>query len=138
MNEKIKVFHFHNGSGGGVLSVIKNLLLFSKNDRFENNIIYTINRNKVRHYEPDKIENAFSEKVFYYSPHWNLLHTCKQLAKLVPDEKALLVAHDRLELAMVSNLGLQNKLIQVVHGDYKYYYDLAAENAGAIDAYITV
>lgn len=138
MSEKIKVFHFHNGSGGGVLSVIKNLLLYSNTDRFENNVIYTINKDKTSHYEPARLDNAFSQKVFYYSSHWNLLYTCKQLARLLPGENALLVAHDWLELAMVSNLGLQNKLIQVVHGDYTYYYDLAKDNEASIDAYIAV
>ena len=136
--DKLRIYHFHNGGGGGVLTVIKNLLRFSNDPLIENHIIYTINRDKLKHYQPEQIEGAASQQVFFYSTRWNILHTCRQLAKLIPDEKAILIAHDLLELAMAGNLGLQNKIVQVVHGDYQYYYDLAVTNEQAIDAFVTV
>lgn len=136
--KKIRVYHFHNGKGGGVLSVIRNLLRFSAHPLIENHIIYTINKDDVQQYQVNNVEGAASESIFYYSPKWNFYYTCRQLAKLLPDEKALIIAHDWLELGMASNLGLQNKVIQIVHGDYGYYYELAKKHAGAINAYITV
>ena len=42
--DRIKVYQFHNGKGGGVLSVIRNLLQFSNNPLIENHIIFTINK----------------------------------------------------------------------------------------------
>ena len=60
------------------------------------------------------------------------------MAKLLPDDKAVIVAHDWLELGMVSNLGLQNPVVQIVHGDYDYYYELAKIHASSIDTFITV
>ena len=138
MEDVIKVYHFHNGGGGGVLSVIKNLIKFSNDPSIENHIIHTIDRDKIKHYQPEKIEKVSSQQVFFYSSRGNLLHTCRQLAKVIPGEKAILVAHDLLELAMASNLGLQNKVVQIVHGDYQYYYDLAVLHEQAVDAYITV
>lgn len=135
---KIQVYHFHNGKDGGVFSVIKNLLKFSTNPLIENHIIYTINKDLVKEYTVKNISGAISEKIFYYSPRWNFYHTCRKLAKLLPDGKAVVVTHDWLELGMVSNLGLQNPVVQFVHGAYSYYYELAKSHASSIDRFIAV
>ena len=134
----IKVYHFNNGSGGGVLSVIKNLVEYSRNPDIENHIIYTINKEKISHFEKPLITGTVTQQVFYYSPKWNFYYTCKQLAKLLPDEKAVIVAHDWLELGMASHLGLQNPVVHYIHGDYEYYYDLAERHRRIIDVFITV
>src|SRR6185312_13329914 len=63
---KIKVFHFHNGGGGGVLSVICNLLRYSENKSIENHVIFTINKDLKSVYEMPVIEGAISRQVFYY------------------------------------------------------------------------
>ena len=136
--QKIKVYHFHNGSGGGVLSVIRNLLQFSANPQIENHVIYTINKKLIKIYAINKLKGAASETIFYYSPKWNFYYTCKQLAKLLPDEKAIIVAHDWIELGMASMLGLQNKVVQFLHGDYEYYYNLSKLHNNAIDSFIAI
>ena len=138
MNKKLQVYHFHNGGGGGVLSVIKNLIQFSKNDFIDNHVIYTINKEETPVFVAEDIQGAFSQNVFYYSPKWNFYYTCQQLVKLLPANDVLLVAHDWLELGMMSNLGLQNQLIFFVHGDYDYYYQLAQKHETAIDQFICV
>jgi glycosyltransferase involved in cell wall biosynthesis len=135
---KIKVYHFHNGSGGGVLSVIKNMLKYSQNHAIENHVIYTINIEEKAVYPVNNFEGAFSEQVFYYSPKWNFYYTCRQLAKMLPDDKSLVIAHDWLELGMMSNLGLQNPIVYFLHGDYDYYYQLAQKHESAIDQFICV
>lgn len=136
--QKIKVFHFHNGTGGGVLSVIKNLLKYSSGTAIENHVIFTINKDLIPVYEMPLLERASTQQVFYFSPKWNFYYTCKQLAKLLPDDKAVVIAHDWLELGMMSNLGLQNPVVQIVHGNYDYYYNLAQKNAAAIDRFICI
>ena len=138
MDKKLQVYHFHNGSGGGVLSVIRNLLRFSKNPSIENHVIFTINKDVKPIYTVETLEGSQSEQVFYYSPKWNFYHTCRQLAKLLPDDKAIIVAHDWLELGMASNLGLQNPVVQIVHGNYEYYYDLAISHSLVVDTYIGI
>ena len=135
---KIRVYHFHNGAGGGVLTVIRNLLKFSNNPAIENHVIYTINKEEKAVYPVNNLEGAFSEQIFYYSPKWNFYYTCMQLAKLLPDDNALVIAHDWLELGMMSNLGLQNPLVLFLHGDYDYYYHLAQQHEPAIDQFICV
>lgn len=135
-DNKINVIHFNNGSGGGVLSVIKNLIEYSQNPNIENHVIYTIEKKR----KPIIIEfpNAASIQFFFYDKNWNFNYTCKRLAKLLPNEQALLVAHDWLELGMASHLGLQNPVVQFLHGDYEYYYDLAVKHIGIVDAFVTV
>lgn len=136
--DKIKVFHFHNGTGGGVLSVIRNLLRYRQHTEIENHVIYTINKEHASQYEKPILQNVASEQIFYYSPKWNFYYTCRQLAKLIPDDKAVIVAHDWLELGMVSNLGLKNTLIHLVHGAYDYYYNLALVHCDQVDSYLCV
>jgi glycosyltransferase involved in cell wall biosynthesis len=136
--KKTKIYHFYNGSGGGVLSVIKNLVAFSLNSNIENHIIHTINKKTILNYKIEIISGAFSQQLFYYSPNNNFYYTCKQLAKLLPNSNVIIVAHDWLELGMVSNLGLQNPVIHYLHGDYDYYYQLAIKNQATIDLFIAV
>jgi len=138
LQHKIQVYHFHNGSGGGVLSVIRNLLRFSVNPGIENHIIYTINKDVTSEFLTDPLAGAISEKIFYYSPKWNFYYTCRQLAKLLPNKDAVVIAHDWLELGMMSNLGLQNPLVLLLHGDYEYYYQLATLHEKAIDRFICI
>ena len=134
----LKIFHFHNGSGGGVLSVIRNLLKYSQNDEIENHVVYTINIDADCNFVMPGLNGAITEQVFYYSPNWNFYYTCQKLAAFLPDSKAVIIAHDWLELGMVSNLGLTNPVIFYVHGAYDYYYDLARKHSAWIDNYITV
>ena len=134
----IKIYHFHNGSGGGVMAVIRNLLKFSRNPAIQNHVIYTINKDEQPAYAVNNLEGAFSEKLFYYSPKWNFYYTCRKLSKLLPDEKSVVVCHDWLELGMVSNLGLQNPVVFFLHGSYDYYYQLAQKHEPAIDQFICV
>ena len=100
------------------MSVIRNLLRFSKNPSIENHVIFTINKDVKPVYTVEHLEGANSQQIFYYSSKWNFYYTCRQLAKLLPDDKAIVVAHDWLELGMMSNLGLQNPVVQFVHGAY--------------------
>ena len=134
----IKIIHFHNGSGGGVLSVIRNLLVFRQHPEIENHVIYTINLDLTGDYKIPGLDGAASEQVFYYSPKWNFYYTCQQLAKLIPSNDSVIIAHDWLELGLVSNLGLSNPVVMIVHGDYSYYYDLAVKHADNIDIFICI
>ncbi|MFT4802867.1 MAG: glycosyltransferase involved in cell wall biosynthesis [Psychroserpens sp.] len=134
----MKVYHFHNGRGGGVLSVIRNILLFQQNSDIENHVIHTVNKDLIRKFNTLSLKGAKTEQVYYYSSNWNFYYTCKQLAKLLPDEDSVIVAHDLLELGMVSNLGLQNPVVQVLHGDFDYYYELARLHEDNIDTHICV
>jgi glycosyltransferase involved in cell wall biosynthesis len=134
----MNVIHFHNGTGGGVLSVIRNLLEYRQNDEIRNHVVYTINVDLVSKFQVYGLNGAVSEKIFYYSPQWNFYYTCRQLSKYLIDDKSVIIAHDWLELGMVSNLGLVNPVIQFIHGAYKYYYELAIKHEKFVDLHICV
>ncbi len=134
----IEIFHFHNGKKGGVFSVIKNLIKFSDNKNINNHIIFVIKEDDKNSFTQEYLEGAITQKIFYYSSKNNFYYTCKKLAKLLPNKNAVIVAHDWLELGMVSNLGLQNKVICFLHGDYMYYYELAKKHIDNVDLFIAV
>lgn len=118
--------------------MITNLLEYSRNTQVINHVIFTIEiKNQAKFTIPD-LAGAASTKTFYYSGNWNFYYTCGQLAKLLPEGDPIIVAHDWLELGMISNLGLQHRVVQWLHGDYDYYYSLAIKHAPYIDAFITV
>lgn len=133
-----KIVHFSNGGTGGVQSVIQNLLKYSKDSQIENHVILTINEYTAKDYVAQSFPGAASIQTFYYQSTWNFTYTCKLLAELLPDSSSILVAHDWLELGMVSTLGLQNPVVQVLHGDYDYYYDLASLHESSINGFIGV
>ncbi len=135
---KIQIYHFHNGASGGVLSVIKNLLRFSVDEHVENHVIHAVNKKRYPEFKIEPIEGAVSQQLYFYSANNNFYFTCRQLAKLLPNDKAIIVAHDWIELGMVSNLGLQNKVVQIVHGNYEYYYNLAQSHNPIVDTYICI
>ena len=135
---KIRVFHFLGNGGGGVLSVVSSLLKYSVNPAIENHVIYTVNKSVAPHFKPYQLIGAVTEQVFFYSANWNFYYTCKQLLKLLPDSDVVIVAHDWIELGMVSNLGLQNPVTQVLHGDFEYYYGLSLKHKDGIDAFLGI
>ena len=135
--KKLQVFHFHNGAGGGVLAVIKNLLKYSDN-LVDNHIIHAINSDLYPGFKIEPVSGVHSQQVFQYTAENNFYHTCRCLARMLPDDQALIVAHDWVELGMASNLGLKNKVVQIVHGNYDYYYDLAVRHSHITDAFICI
>lgn len=134
----MKIIHFHNGKGGGVLSVIKNLLEYGSRSEIENHVVYVINRQQKSVFKEPQLTGAVTSTVFYYSPHWNFYYTCKQLVALIPDDTCILIAHDWLELGAVTHLGVSNPVIQFVHGDYDYYYKLAVQHAASVNGFVCV
>ena len=73
--DKIKVYHFHNGKGGGVLSVIKNLLRFSDTAMIENHIIYTIN---------EAVFHGFSRRTFKRPKQYSSFAILPSIISTVP------------------------------------------------------
>lgn len=56
----------------------------------------------------------------------------------MPGDNAVIIANDWLELGMVTHTGMSNPVIQILHGDYEYYYDLSIKHSQWVDAYVTV
>jgi glycosyltransferase involved in cell wall biosynthesis len=135
---KINVLHFNNGSEGGVLTLIRTLIEGKQNRHIENHVIYTITKDRKKKFQQPQIQNLSTQNVFFYSQKWNFYTTCKNLSRYIHDSNTILVAHDWLELAMISNLGLKNPVVFVLHGDFDYYYNLAILHQRNIDIFLCV
>ncbi len=133
-----KVYHFHNGKPGGVFSVIDNILYHKKSPLIDYYVIYTINKEDSEDFKVPELTNVVDQKVFYYSSKWNFYYTVKKLSRLIKDEFSILVAHDWLELGMISNLGLSNPVVHLIHGDYSYYYELVRKHCVNVDSYFCI
>jgi glycosyltransferase involved in cell wall biosynthesis len=137
-DDKIRVYHFVSGGVGGVFSVTVNLIKYLSNPLIENHVIITADKNKHQQVFREIIPGASSQQIFYYSTDWNFYYISKKLSKLIFNNKAIIIANDYLELGMVSNLGLPNPVIQVLHGNYDYYFQLASSHHDVIDEYVAV
>jgi len=133
----VKVYHFNNGTGGGVLSYIRNLFIYGSG-AVENHMVYLLNKKDAEELTSPELIASNQPMKCYYSASWNFYHTCKKVSEVIPDREAIIVAHDWLELGMASHLGLENKVAFVLHGDYDYYYNLAIKHEQTIDLFIAV
>lgn len=138
MEDKIDIVHFHNGKAGGVWSVIKNLISFSRNPVIKHHVIIYHVRNEKISCNPQELPDHVNLNYLTYETADNFNYTCKALAELVPNNKSVIIAHDWLELGMCSHLGLANPLVYYMHGDYDYYYSLFEKHKEVIDETITV
>ncbi len=57
---------------------------------------------------------------------------------MLPSNKALVVAHDWIELGMAEHTGISNPVAFVVHGNYDYYYNLAGLHEQVINKFIAI
>lgn len=71
-------------------------------------------------------------------PLENLHTVLSRLADSIGYAGGALVANDWIELAMLCRHDVGRAVIQIVHGDYDYYYDLAVKHEAVIDAYVPV
>ena len=133
MLKKIILYHFCGGKEGGVHSVIKNLVNNTDNTRFDNQIIYLLRKEIINDITPN---SNFKNFTINYSLFDNLYNTLNKIRKAIQSTSAILVCHDWLELACVSNLGLSNPVVFVLHGDYDFYYETATINQKFIDLFI--
>jgi glycosyltransferase involved in cell wall biosynthesis len=60
----------------------------------------------------------------------------RRLARCIPPGPGVLVAQDWLPLAMASVIDPGRALINMTHGDYDYYYDLAVRHESIIDCFV--
>jgi glycosyltransferase involved in cell wall biosynthesis len=113
--------------------VMKNLLAYKQSNVIDYHIVYTINQDEIKNFTIPFLQNASSQRIFYYSPRWNFYYTITKLSKFIHNSNTILIANDWLELGMVSNLGLSNSVVQIIHGDYGYYYNLATIHSRNVD-----
>lgn len=122
---------------GGVFNFFNNLALFRPRDEVVYSGILTNNLND--HDTQTDGQSDFDEvKRFRYQyPPENLFSAFRRLRRCIPPGPGVVVVNDLLDVAMVSAYPPGKPVIQILHGDYEYYYNLAVCHESAIDLFVT-
>jgi glycosyltransferase involved in cell wall biosynthesis len=122
---------------GGIASIVANLLAHRRPDGLGHHAVLTHNRpdGETRY---GQALSADSQVVFEYSlPPENLRAVLRRLAASLPPGPGVLVSNDWIELAMLAVPEPGRTVIQILHGDHEYYYELARRHETLIDAFVT-
>ena len=129
------VVHVLPDKTGGVLSVVASLLAEASAGSLPQHVVLTHDRG-----DPDLRSKPVLElpgaRVVEYSPLENRMAVLARLALAIPRGPGVLVAHDGLELAMLTQHDPGRTVVFLAHGDYAWYYDLAERYQDVIDVFV--
>jgi glycosyltransferase involved in cell wall biosynthesis len=120
---------------GGMLNIVESLFRFRRPDHFAYAAILTHNplQNDTRF--GGRFNADYQASFEFRTPVENFHAVLRRLRAAVPPGEGVLVANDLLELALASAFDCGRTVIQILHGDSDYYYDLAARHENVIDAF---
>ena len=120
---------------GGMLNIVESLFRFRRPDQFAYAAILTHNplQNDTRF--GGRFNADYQASFEFRTPVENFHAVLRRLRAAVPPGEGVLVANDLLELALASAFDCGRTVIQILHGDSDYYYDLAARHENVIDAF---
>jgi glycosyltransferase involved in cell wall biosynthesis len=125
------------GKTGGVVSIVSNLLAERPVDSSTHGVVLTDNALDVDTRFSQPLPADYQVELKFKLPIENLYRVLDRLADTIPRRPGVLVSNDLLELAMCCRHDPGRAVIQVLHGDHDYYYDLAVRHSPVIDAYVT-
>jgi glycosyltransferase involved in cell wall biosynthesis len=123
---------------GGVFSYLRNLLAHSATNAFDIQVILTHGRRDHDSRSSGRLAAPKVEIFEHDLPGENLYAVLRRLYRLLPPGPGVVVTNDWLELAMLSVHDPGKMVVNVSHGDYHYYYDLALKHEAVIDYFIAV
>ncbi len=121
---------------GGVISLTAYLLDARRPDAFRHVAVLTHNSLSTDERYGESLNADAQTVVEYALPLENLHAVLNRLRRAIPRGEGVLVANDLLELALASAFDCNRAVIQNMHGDNDYYYDLAARHENVIDAFV--
>jgi glycosyltransferase involved in cell wall biosynthesis len=133
----VRVIHFYNGLGGGIQTLISNLINYNISNDINYEIIYVIEKKNLNKLQKIPLIRPVNEKYLYYDSNWNIYYTLNKIAKMF-HYGDILVAHDWIELGMVSQLKVDNPIISFLHGNYMYYYELYLRHRYHVNLFLSV
>ena len=121
---------------GGAMSIIANLLRYRGPDAFTYRAVLTHNRSDgdTRFAEPLVVDARTS--LDYALPLENIHSVVRRLQRAIGTGSGVLVCSDFLEMTMLSMVDPGRTVVQILHGDYDYYYDLAATHEPLVHAFV--
>lgn len=121
---------------GGALNIVANLLKYREDDGLAYHAVLTHNRLDTDTRWNGHFEADTQTTVEYAMPVENVRTVLRRLALAIPSGPGVLVSNDLHELAMLWVHDPGRTVVQMLHGNYDYYYDLAATHEPVIDAYV--
>jgi len=120
---------------GGVFTYVCNLLRSRSDGPFKVQAILTCRQGDEDYRTADSLP-VDREIHFHYDLLDNLYTVIRRLRRQVPPGPGVIVTNDWLELAMLSVYDPGKVVVNITHGDYAYYYDLARKHEGVIDWFV--
>jgi glycosyltransferase involved in cell wall biosynthesis len=136
MTPSPKIVHILPDKMGGLLNIVANLLAYRHPDGFEHCAVLVHNPFAGDTRFGDRLAADRQIAFEHGLPNENLYSVVRRLAKTVAPGPGIVVSHDWIELAMVCRYDPGKAVVQVLHGDHDYYYDLAEKHEAVIDAFV--
>jgi glycosyltransferase involved in cell wall biosynthesis len=121
---------------GGVATIVANLLAYRGADGWAHRVLLTHNRLDADTRRGAAFAADGCGAFEYTLPVENLHAVLARLARALPPGPGVLVSNDWIELAMLSVRDPGRTVIQILHGDHDYYYDLAVKHEPVIHAWV--
>ncbi len=124
------------GKMGGVVTSLANLQAHCDPASFHQYTILTYNLLERDTTFTGTMSGDGQSSMVHAMPLENLHSVLRRLKRKVPSGGGTLVSSDWIELAFVSRYGTDRAVIQILHGDFDYYYDLAVKHETVVDAFV--
>jgi len=123
---------------GGALTIMANLLACRRPDGFEYRVVLT--HNHLHHDARSSLALAADSQasVEYSLPTENLASVLRRLHRAIGPGPGVLVCNDHLDLLLAASRAVDRTVVQIVHGDYDYYYDLATQHEPYVHAFVAI
>jgi len=138
MNNRPEVTYVLPDKLGGVFNFAANLLAHRSDDGLRYGAVLTDNAVEVDARSRDDLRADRVERVGFNLPPENLYAVLRRVARAIGHGPGVLVANDWIELACATVHDTGRTVIAIGHGDFDFYYDLAAKHEAVVDAWIVL
>jgi glycosyltransferase involved in cell wall biosynthesis len=121
---------------GGALNIVEGLFSSRRPDGFGYGVILTHNPFGTDARFGGRFSADYQATFEFETPIENLYAVVRRLHAAIPSGEGILLANDLLELAMASACDCGRAVVQILHADTDYYYELAARHEDVIDAFV--
>jgi glycosyltransferase involved in cell wall biosynthesis len=121
---------------GGQLNIIASLLACRQPDAMRHDAVLTHNRLSTDTRFARQLQADHQTTVEYSLPTENIYAVLRRLQRAIGIPGGVLVSNDLLELALLHVHDPGMMVVQILHGDHAYYYDLAARHERVIDVFV--
>jgi glycosyltransferase involved in cell wall biosynthesis len=123
---------------GGMLNIVAALIEHRPSGALPAHVVFTDNANVPDTRFVGTIAGAVSQQVVHHRlPEENLHTVLRRLRRAIPAGPGVLVCNDLLDLALPHVWDSGRMVVQMLHADHDYYYDLAERHQGVVAAFVT-